>query len=206
MTRIFLDLFHFMDRLLRLLSKKHSLTKKFSRAFSDTMLVPCAEDRKKMEAFLKSKDKTWMQVRHQHPAWLWMRVRRFIPEPSMICELLTELFESWGSAICSRTKLPLFSADATLQSTLLIADAKRGWVSDPPGVSMYVDIRIDRNGFVIRRCLRGTNSVEGGVHTRLRRKLGFLNGSPLTSEATLCDFRHRYNHDVCLPLRNFNYC
>ncbi|TDL21010.1 hypothetical protein BD410DRAFT_804659 [Rickenella mellea] len=57
-SRILADVWHIMDRILRLIPQSHSLRQEFSSAFSETILVPDREDKARMEAFLKKQNLT----------------------------------------------------------------------------------------------------------------------------------------------------
>ncbi|KIJ92817.1 hypothetical protein K443DRAFT_125800 [Laccaria amethystina LaAM-08-1] len=83
-ARILADVFHEMDKVCRTISKKHTLSKKFATAFSDTLLVPDKDDKKLVsEVFLK-KNLTYDKIRSKSPSWLWKRIRRYIPEINIL--------------------------------------------------------------------------------------------------------------------------
>lgn len=69
-------------------------------------------------------------------------------------------------------------------------------MSDPPGVSLYVFEGTDEAGLNLYHNERGTNSVEGAVHTHIIRKFGSLNASPPLADALVADFRHRHNTEM----------
>ena len=106
------DVFHVENKLGRELKAKHSLSIRFAAAFSDTLLVPDKGDKRRVEAVLAKKNLTWDQIRNSSPAWLWRRVRRYIPEKSLLYKLLKEMFDCWGPIVCSVSKIPLFDDDA----------------------------------------------------------------------------------------------
>ena len=56
---------------------------------------------------------------------------------------------------------------------------------------------VDRNDLNYYRTIRGTNSIEGGIHMPLRRTFGSLNASPELADALLCNWRDRRNTTVC---------
>jgi hypothetical protein len=80
-----------------------------------------------------------------------------------------------------------FSEAALKQAKSLILTAKLGFISDPPGYSLYYKMGTDRDGLPYYRCVRGTNSVEGGIHMAIRRDFGSLQASPELSDALLCN-------------------
>ena len=75
------------------------------------MLVPDEGDKKTVEQVLKQKGLTWEKVQSKSPAWLWKQVCHYIPDKDILHPILSELFQSWGSAKCSVTKQTLFSAE-----------------------------------------------------------------------------------------------
>lgn len=82
---------------------------------------------------------------------------------------------------------------------------RNGYVSDVPGVALYILLGFDAKagGLPIYRCIRGTNMVEGGVHTHLRAKLPSRGASVRHMVACLLDFVLRHNLTVCLLFHLF---
>jgi hypothetical protein len=96
LASILADIFHEMHKVCKTISEQHSLHKQFTRAFSDTMLVPDKHDKAQMMSYLKAKGLTWDKVHLSSPGWLWKRVWRYIPEKNFLCQILTEFFNCWG--------------------------------------------------------------------------------------------------------------
>ena len=195
-SRILADVFHEMDKVERTISKKHSLCKHFAVAFSDTMLVPDKGDRKKVQDYLQKAGLKWDSVCKSHPDWLWKRVRRYIPGKDFLFCILEEFFNAWGPVICSFTGYPLFSEESWKKAKGVLHDVKMGWISDPQGIPLYTLLGHDQHGLALYHCIRGTNSVEGGVHNPIRRNFASLNASVELADCLIADFRHRHNVDV----------
>lgn len=195
LARILADVFHEMDKVCRTISKKHSLSKKFATAFSDTLLLPDEDDKKLISQVLAKKNLTYNQVRSKSPAWLWKRVRRYIPESNILVLVLREFFDSWGKIKCSITGQPLFSAETWKKAKAVLHDVRKGWLSDPSSIPVYTREGTDKNGLPLYHCIRGTNSVEGAIHNPIRRNFASLNASPELADALIADFRHRHNTD-----------
>ena len=195
LARILADAFHEMDKVCRTISKKHSLSKKFATAFSDTLLLPDEDDKKLVSQVLAKKNLTYNQVRSKSPAWLWKRVRRYIPESNILVLVLREFFDSWGKIKCSITGQPLFSAETWKKAEAVLHDVRKGWLSDPSSIPVYTHEGTDKNGLPLYHCIRGTNSVEGAIHNPIRRNFASLNASPELADALIADFRHRHNVD-----------
>ena len=101
-----------MDKVLFIISKKHTHHDAFATAFSNTLLVPDKNDRLKVEAHLKRKNLSPFAImRLEKPDWLWKRVRRYIPGKDFLYRLLDELFRCWGPVKCTVTRQALFSEE-----------------------------------------------------------------------------------------------
>jgi hypothetical protein len=194
-SRILADCFHVIDRVCRTISCKHSALRKFAAAFSDTLLVPDKDDRDIVESVLRKKGETWEKTKSKAPAWLWKRVRHFIPQKDVLHILLKELFESWAFIKCAVTGQRLFNDETHKKAQSVLVEVQKGWISDPTFMSVYMKIGVDRDGLNLYHCIRGTNSVEGAVHNPIRRNFAALHASPALADALIADFCHRHNVD-----------
>jgi hypothetical protein len=122
-----------------------------------------------------------------------------VPSPDILCPTLRKLFDCWKDVPCSLDpeKGPLFNQKARKQAENILHTAQQGFLSDPPGIPLYYKMGVDRNGLNYYRTVRGTNSIEGGIHMPLRRTFGSLNASPELTDALLCNYRDRRNTTVC---------
>ncbi|KAE9390707.1 hypothetical protein BT96DRAFT_1002033 [Gymnopus androsaceus JB14] len=143
--------------------------KSLSVAFSDTILVPDAGDKKRMEAFLEKKKLTWKMVQSKSPQWLWKRVRRQIPLSEVLHPILKKFFDCWGPVECSVQKLPLFSSETWQKANAVLHDILKGWVSDPTDIPLYSLEGYDKNG------------------------LPLYHSSPELADALVADWHHRHN-------------
>ena len=193
---ILADIFHVMHKVCRTLSEQHTLHKEFARAFSDTMLVPDKNDKAQVISHLKAKGLTWESVRLSSPAWLWRRVRRYIPEKNFLYQILDEFFMCWGPVKCTVTGQALFNDETWKKAKAVLHDVRMGWVSDPVGIPLYTILCYDKWGLAIYHCIRGTNSVEGAVHNPIRRSFAAMNASIELTDCMVADYRHRHNMDV----------
>ena len=195
-SRILADVFHEIDKVCRTISKKHTLCRKFATAFSDTLLVPDENDKKVVSEILEKKGVSFNKIRSKSPAWLWKRVRRYIPEKGILELVLTEFFNSWGHIKCLVTGQKLFSAETWKKTQGVLHDVRNGWLSDPGSISVYIKEGMDKDGLQLYHCICGTNSVEGAIHNPIRRSFASLNASPELADALIADFRHRHNTDA----------
>src|SRR6266481_4202307 len=102
---------------------------------------------------------------HTKPDAIHRRVRRFCPPPEILVPQLETLITSWEDVECSLdpSRGPLFSVSARKQAKSLIRVAQLGLISDPPGYPLYYKMGVDPDGLSYYHCVRGTNSVEGGI-------------------------------------------
>ncbi|KAJ7750416.1 hypothetical protein DFH07DRAFT_941871 [Mycena maculata] len=69
----------------------------------------------------------------------------------------------------------------------LLETVRKGYLSDPPDISLYHLMGKDRDGLNLYRTTRGTNSLEGGFHK---------NASPELAECLLLNWISRHNTKV----------
>jgi len=190
------DIMHAMDRLLKKLSKNHGIIALFSRCFASALMLYNKADAEAAKAVAAEvyKDMTWDQVMFRQPEWVNRRVRRFVPAPAVLEERLKGVFNQFGPVVDASTGQPLFNAAAKEAAKNVLELAAGGWLSDPPGVGMYVLRRRDRNGLPLWLCCRGTNSNEGSVHQKLVKTFLSMKGaSAEIIHYVLLEWFHRTN-------------
>ncbi|KAJ7159340.1 hypothetical protein C8R43DRAFT_948269 [Mycena crocata] len=94
-TRIFDDTFHFMDRLLRLLSKKHSAFKAFAHDFSEAIFIRDKSDEAAVRAVLEKHGVDWQYTKRAKAKALNQRIRRYIPQRQILLKRLETLFDAY---------------------------------------------------------------------------------------------------------------
>ncbi|CAK5264360.1 unnamed protein product [Mycena citricolor] len=199
-SRVLDDAFHFMDRLIRLLSKKHSAFKHFCWDFSAAIFIRDREDLAKVRAALEKRGINWEYALRAMSDALNRRIRRFIPDRDTLYKRLLILFRSYQDIICSTQKAGsqnvFFPPVAKEMADRLLETARLGFLSDPPNIPLYYIMGTDRDGLTVYRTVRGTNSVEGGVHMAVRRIFGSLRASPELAESIYCYWIFRRNQSV----------
>lgn len=97
---------------------------------------------------------------------MWRHCKRYIRPPSVIYPLVEELFHTFGPLRDAATQAPLFNRMAWKAAQAVLKTIRDGYVSDPPGVALYVQIGVDAkaDNLPIYFCCRGTNISEGAVH------------------------------------------
>jgi len=116
-TRVLDDAFHFMDRILRMLSKKHSAYKAFSHDFSEAIFIRDKDDEEAVKLVLESHGISWEYAKHAKASGLNRRIRRYIPDRETLGKRLRALFSGYQDIICStksgnRSRDRFFSEDA----------------------------------------------------------------------------------------------
>ena len=201
-TRVLDDAFHFMDRIFRLLPKKHTAFRAFAHDFSEAIFLRDRDDEARVRAVLEHKGINWDYARRAHSPSLNRHIRRYIPPCDILVPRLETLFSGYRNVICtaqSGQAKYFFSKDAREMSERLLDTARQGFLSDPPGIPLYYHMGIDRDGLTVYRTIRGTNSVEGGVHMAVRRVFGSLQASPELAECLLLNWMLRRNKTVRIP-------
>ncbi|KAJ3821689.1 hypothetical protein F5880DRAFT_1485618, partial [Lentinula raphanica] len=193
------DAYHFMDRLTRLLSAKHSAYKDFAYRFSQAIFICDATDEAAVRAVIERKGGSYEYMKRANSSALNCRIRRLIPDRHTLYKRVKVLFDSFRNVRCS-TKAgkgaAFFSDAANEMAARLLETIRLGFLSDPPGISLYYLMGRDRDGLNLYRCIRGTNSIEGGLHMLLRRMFGALSASAELTEALLINWLVRRNKTV----------
>lgn len=203
-SRVLDDAFHYMDRLLRLLSKKHSAFKAFAHDFSEAIFIRDKSDELAVRAVLEKHGVSWEYAKRAKSSALNRRIRRCIPERTVLLKRLEKLFDAYTDIQCSTKKSrgSFFSDEAKEMVKHLLDTVRKGYLSDPPGICLYYLMSTDRDGLKIYRTVRGTNSIEGGFHMAVHRIFGSIRASPELAECLLINWILRRNKRVT----QFYYC
>ncbi|KNZ75180.1 hypothetical protein J132_04665 [Termitomyces sp. J132] len=190
-SRVLKDVFHVFNMLY--ISWTHGLRVAFAQTLCDALFVPHPDDKAHIESWLRMQDLSWDDMLRFNPTWLWRRCRCTIPPPEILFPLVHDVFMTWGALKDARTQLPLFNDSAWKTAKNILELIRNGFISDPPGIPLYYIIGLDMNGLPIYRCIWGTNSVKGGVHTHLRTMLPSCGASVHHMVTCLLDFILHHN-------------
>jgi hypothetical protein len=192
-SRVIMDVWHAMARIK--VPKEHGFRRPFARALRDAIMIPDAADKKCISDYLASIDSSWDDVLRFKPKWLWKHCKRTVPPPEQLYPLVKEVYATFGPLIDSKTKQPLFNSRAWKDARNVLKAVQAGLLSDPPGITLYFQIGVDKKhgNLPIYRCVRGTNSAEGGVHHSGRRHLPISGVSARHASARLRDFVLMHN-------------
>ena len=135
----------------------------------DAVFLINEDDRAAVDARLHSEGSSFEEKLKYNPKYLWRLVRRHIPPPEKLYELVSKVFKTYGPLKDSTTGQPLFSPSAWKSAKNVLKLIEAGYMSDPPSVSLYYDVGLDwkENGLTVWRCICGTNFTEG-VHHSIR--------------------------------------
>jgi hypothetical protein len=189
------------------LPKKHSAFRAFAHDFSEAIFIRYKSDVARVRAVLEAKGIDWEYALRAKSSVLNKRIRKFIPDRLVLVARLQKLFDAYRDILCSnqsaqgRRPKPFFSKQASEMANHLLDTARRGLLSDPPGITLYYQMGTDRDGLPLYRTIRGTNSVEGGVHMAVRRVFGSLQASPELAECLLLNWILRHNQTVSFGRR-----
>ena len=192
-SRVLMDVWHAMARIK--ISKEHGCRRPFARALRDAIFVPDKEDKMHVSSYLESTGTSWEEVLRFNAPWLWKRCKRVIPPPELLYSLVKEVFNSYGPLLDADKKQPLFNAQAWKDARNVLKAIQNGLLSDPPNIPLYYQIGVDKKhrNLPLYRCVRGTNSVEGGVHHSGRRRLPISGASARHASSRLRDFVLMHN-------------
>lgn len=132
------------------------------------------------------------------PHWVWKRCKRHIRAPEIIYPLIEKLFKTYGPLKDASTGQPLFNRHAWKSAQGVLRTIKDGFVSDPPGVALYMRIGLDANAddLPVYFCCRGTNISEGAVHRPILHVFPTTGVGVRHSIMALCAFIMRHNFIV----------
>jgi hypothetical protein len=94
--------------------------------------------------------------------------RYHIPAPEVLCNRLQGVYDFFKDLIDPATRRPFFNATHARRFTVEMRYVRKGYLSDPPGVDLYVPLKTASTGLVMFRCLRTSSALEG-YHLHLRQ-------------------------------------
>lgn len=88
------------------------------------------------------------------------------------------MFDTFTDSICAKTGSKLFDNQARKAAESCLETIRIGCVSDPVNIPLYYKMKEGAAGLPVYRCVRGANSVEGGVHMNVIRNFSSFNANP----------------------------
>lgn len=133
-----------------------------------------------------------------NPVYFQKKVDRIILPPSKLYWRVRAVYVKFGNKLDHKGK-PLFNREAWKKANSVLKEILQGFASDPPGFSFYTtkvrkngDPMVDKYGFAVLECMRGTNDVELW-HKLLRDTFGTWQVGIEMSYYMLAERRHRHN-------------
>jgi hypothetical protein len=192
------DPFHFLKNLYLAASSKESyLYTYFCRACSDALYKVEPGDKAKLIEVLKSRGMSDADIKKVRRSYFRRRCRYCIPDPQTLVDNLEAIFALFDGLTDPKTGWSFFSSDARSRFDMALKYVRAGFLSDPPGMAMYVAIGQTRDGVVVYRCLRTSSSVEG-YHQHLSRCVSACAKSAGTEWLDLL----RQKFDFCWTVRS----
>lgn len=200
------DIFHLMDR--AKLPMHHEYKALFFRSLRAAMFIMVEEDVEDVKSVLESKPgESWEKMMAFNFRYISQRVRRRVPEPKILYSRMKAVYEFFRDKVDSKTGKILFHETNRNKFENVLEMVKKGYASDPPGMSLYV-LKTDKygkpmkdeDGLVLYRSIRGTSNLES-LHQYLTTSFGHTRSGPRYSDNLLTILRHMYNWRMSLKNR-----
>lgn len=192
------DCFHFMDR--AKLPTHHEYKALFFRALRAAMFILNKDDVAKVKKVLENKPgMSWEKALTFNFDYIAARVRRTVPPASILYNRMLAVFDFFKDRVDSDSGQVLFHTTNRKKFRNMLDMIKKGYASDPPGLSLYTPktdkfgrIMIDRDGLPLYRSNRGTSNLES-FHQFLTTSFGHTMAGPWYCDSLLAVVRHHNN-------------
>ena len=187
-TRVKLDSYHWMNRVTAQLDREHSCHLDFCWSLRDAVFILDEGDKRRFSEQLT--DTTFDELYAENPDYVLRYVRRTIPQPQVLARRIMDVVDSKTD---ENTSAPLLNSsfDTVLRNAMV--HVKRGCLSDPPGMELYIQLPSKggrEQGFC---CFRGTTTNEGTIHQKIVPAFGAQNAGPRLTYSMLLDFAAHSN-------------
>lgn len=121
--------------------------KAFAHDFSEAIFIRDQSDELAVRSVLEKHGVSSEYAKRAKASALNRRIRRYIPERKVLLERLEKLFEGYAPIQCSikKSRGAFFSDEAKEMVKHLLDTVRQGYLSDPPGVSLYYLMGKDRD-------------------------------------------------------------
>jgi len=139
--RVINDIFHIFQRLK--VSPKHPFQYAFKSKFRDACLIPNVADKKDVTEKLAQRPipTTFEHMVAENPEWVWQRVRRYVPEPTVLLERVKAvLVEFCKQCYNDSNGVPVLNDATKEEIRKIMGHISRGCLSDPPAIPMYYPV------------------------------------------------------------------
>ena len=190
--RVLLDPFHALKRLT--VPINHPMAFKFAQAMRDAMFKIHPDDKERVTKYLRDVENVSFEEKmNQNSDWILKRVRRMIPEPTILSNDLKEAFAFFDNDTFNdprKNDQPLIDKEVRRSFVELLKHVDKGCLSDPPGIPLYYEEKkCTKSNLMLYRCIRGTNDLEGGIHQKFSMNFKSWNAGPEFIDNWLTVFR-----------------
>lgn len=197
LSRVLADAFHVMDR--AKVPINHCYKASYFVALRGAMFIMNPEDVKNLRDAYSIDEAKWRRILAFDFQFIAKRVRRRIPPPTILHARVKAVYDYFQDKKDFNTNKPLFNAKAKEKSENILKMIENGFISDPPGISFYVEVlnsdgtpKLDKKGLQLYRSIRGTSMVES-FHELLTRCFGHTQAGAYYSDCLLTLVRHTHN-------------
>ncbi|KAJ3558593.1 hypothetical protein NP233_g11480 [Leucocoprinus birnbaumii] len=162
-SRVLKDILHIFHMFY--ISRGHGLRSAFARALRDAFFVHDKHDIQCINTWGATQNPpvTFKTLKISSPSFIQRHCQRIVPPPELLYTVVREVFDTYGPLKDAKTGQPLFG-DANWQAARnILTLIQNGYVSDPPGVSLYAQIGVDIKMVVFL----STDACEGQMQSRV---------------------------------------
>jgi hypothetical protein len=120
-----MDVWHAMAHVK--VSEEHGMRRLSGIALHDKIFIPDKEDKARIETYLKTKNLTWEEQLRLNPRWIWRRCKCVVPPPDKLYDAMQEVYMLYGPQKDSKTKMPLFNAQAWHNAKMFSKQLNLAW-------------------------------------------------------------------------------
>src|SRR5262249_53574688 len=151
--RIKKDIFHAFHMIVTPIN--HGMRPAFLRAMRDHLMRWDPIVKHKVDLVCQRVFKlTFEEMLARNPRWIAARCPRYVPEPSILVESLSLVFQTFGNALDVKTGAPLFNKVAWQKANAVLDLAQEGYLSDIRDLAVYENGPRDKYNLEQFRCLR----------------------------------------------------
>lgn len=195
-THVREDNFHEYDGILKLLPKKHSAFKPAARDISLILCAPDAGDVERANRVLAEYGTSYEQMCAAGLRGKFQNSVRVYALPAEEQAARADIwFNAYKDVVCSKDKkngILFKKTEARDRFASFKNKILKGFLQDPPGVSMYYLMGKGSDGLYRYRCIRSTSGLEG-YHKELKRTTSPAGASPALTASLMTNSRHRHN-------------
>ncbi|CAN0093589.1 unnamed protein product, partial [Laminaria digitata] len=197
------DVRHWMGNLfLMAVTKDSALFKYFCVAFSDAIFKIVPESREEVLTRLRALGLSPERIKRVPRKYWRSRARYVVGAPEQLVRDLTDVCEFFKDLIDPSTSRSLFNSDHKKRFEHELTYVRRGDLSDPPGVAMYIKVGVYKSGLQKFLCLRSSSHLEGyHLHLRLVLCPGAVSASLRWQEAVTNHFDYVWSVKSMIRLK-----